>query len=633
MTAARKLKPPERLKLRGLHLVKSRDSRWHLDDEELTDEDRAKRVNDVANRLWNANRPRRDNYARYWGLYSNAPLYGLTPKRFNQRVLQSRRLSLNAVSSVCDAYVAKVTNQRPKVTFSCDGGTWEQHQRAETLERFNDGMLYEQDMYETGPQLELDTALFGTAVIFVAPIGRESETEITYRRDFPWSFFCDDIEAHGGDPRSFYRRIWIDRLQAMALYPDHAEEIATVETAHEDDEDPVDSDNMTDSVCLTWGWHLPSGVGVWGHDGEDTGDGMMCLTIGNILVAKEACTRYPFEFLYLARPINGVWGRGFAEQLQGIQFEIDTLLNMIRVAMKTGATLRYWIPTGANVNWNQLSTDVIGSGAYFDGPQPPIAVTPPAVAPEVYQHMDRLWQKAFEVPGISQLTAQSQKPAGLNSGKAMETYADIESERFQVAFHQYQHLYLRLARQTIALCREIADENPGFSVKSVGRKTMQVVKWADAAMDDDDFAMKEYATSAFASTPEARMQQIQDSLNSGSPLISPAEGRRLLNDPDLDAFDSLADASYDLAMDMISDILTKGVYLPPEDQMDLAEAKRLGQLSWLKATRQKAPQDRLDMLDDWVQQCIAKMPAPAPAPVAPLAPVVAPSPGMMQNAA
>jgi hypothetical protein len=651
--------------IKGLERLRNRDSRWYLplpgeddvddffvkgDDGEVTrtidqrgmDQMRATKINQCAGRLWELSRPRRDNYARYWGLYSNMPLPGLTPRKFNQRIaaMARGRLSLNACAAVSDSFTAKVTNQRPKVTFSANsagsenGDTWDLMQRAETLEKFNDGMLYENDFYETGAQLESDCPVFGTAVVIVAPEGETPEQTITYKRDWAFSFFCDDVEAYSGDPRCMYRREWMDRLVAMHLWPEFAEEIASATTDREDDsEDSVDDDGMTDTVCLTWAWHLPSGKGVWGHGGTDTGDGMMCLTIGNVLVDKQPCTRYPFEFLYIERPKNGVWGRGLVEQIQGIQYELDKIGRMIQEAMQF-SSLRFWIPSGANVNSLYL-TDIVASGIPYDGPEPPTAITPPAVAPEVYQREAFLYQKAFEITGVSQLTAQSQKPAGLNSGKALETYADIESERFSVAFRQYQHLFLRLARQTIALCRELADENPDFAIKSITHKTMSVVKWADAAMNDNDYAMKEYATSVFAETPEARLQQIQDSLNSGSPLITPAEGRMLTRDPDLEAFDSLKFASYNLAQGMISDILNGRPVRSPVSQMQLQDgpdgpgAITLGQLTWLRAygamtAGGKQPsaenQAKLDKLSAWVDQAIAQLPPPPPPPPPPAPP-------------
>jgi hypothetical protein len=244
----------------------------------------------------------------------------------------------------------------------------------------------------------------------------------------------------------------------------------------------------------------------------------------------------------------------------------------------------------------------------------------PAVAPEVYQQIDRIWEKMSETIGMGD-TAKGMAPPGINSDRQLQTTLDIESETFQVSYRLYQGLFTRLSRQRIALAREVADDNPDFMVKTITRGTMKAIKWIDANMDDDDFAIGEYATSAFALTPEAKMQQIQDSLNSGSPLISPEEGRRLLNDPDLDAFDALKDASYNLIQDQIGDILDEGKFNPPVPQMNLNSgpdsALTQGQFHLLEALRiDDAPQDRIAMLEDWIQQVVDLLPPP-PAPPAP----------------
>ena len=103
--------------IRGIDKLKARDARWYLPEFEAV---RAEKITAVANRLWDDNRARRDNYARYWGLYSNLPLPGLTPRRMNQRMhaLGRNKLSLNGIQSAADTYVSKITSQRPRVSFS-----------------------------------------------------------------------------------------------------------------------------------------------------------------------------------------------------------------------------------------------------------------------------------------------------------------------------------------------------------------------------------------------------------------------------------------------------------------------------------------------------------------------------------
>lgn len=632
--------PVSLLSAKALAALSQRDARWYLDDY-ADPKERAKRVKTVADWLWDEARPRREDYDRFWSMYYGYPFLSIAPRRMSHRATVGfkKKVSFNGVRSVCDWYVSKITNQTPRVTFSTDGGTWTTRVRAKRLERFNDGMLYERDMARRGCLLELDAAVVGTGVNIVLPKGDGEGAYIDYERDSARHYFCDDEEAYSGDPRCFYRRIWMDRLQAMAQWPEHALEIAQARRSSEasDRGDDGTGSIRTDTVCVTWAWHLPSGMGVWGREGTDTGDGMCCVVIDDILVCEEECTSYPFEFVYCQEPSHGVWGDGYVSRLMPLQFELDDLLAMVRIAMRT-ASVRFLVESNASVNSLSI-TGVPGSSIKYTGTAP-IPITPPAVAPEVYQHIDRIWAKMFEIPGSSQQGASGRPPPGINSDKQLQSTLDIETERLQVPYKLHQNFYLRLARQTIALARKMADENPNFMVKCVRGKVMKAVKWADADLDDDCFAMKEYATSAFALDPVAKMQQVQDSLNSGSPLVTPREGRRLLNDPDLDAFDALNDASYNLVMDQITDILEDGDYRPPVDKMDLNEALKLGQFSWLEAYRDGCPQERLDMLDDWIQQVSDLMPPPPPPanaplpgtpPMAPPAPPQAPQP--MQKAA
>ena len=615
--------------LKGVSDLKSRDARWYLP--EFADR-RGERVQQVAAHFWRESRPRRENYARYWSLYSNLPLPGLTPRKYSQRVagLAKGRLCLNACSSVVDAYVGMVTAQRPKVMFATSGADWDLQQRAKSLEKFNEGVLYENDFYEMTPLLEADVGILGTGIVKTYADSDGPDARIIHERLMPFYLFCDDEEAQAGDPRWLGERRYIDRLVAMATWPEFATEIATAAREAEDPDEGYGDDPQTDTVCVTEMFHIPSGRGRWGRGGRDTGDGMHCIVVGTTVVLEEDCQRFPYEMVYAQLPESGIWGRGFVEQIQGIQYEINVIMNMIRAAFRIAGSVRWITEASCMLNFLQVS-DIIGGRMTYTGPTAPQPLVPPAIGQEVYSHLDRLWQKAFEVPGISLLTATSKAPPDEESGKAKQLRLDTETERFQVAVHQYFNLPLRLARnQTIPLARELGEKNAAFSVKCITKRTMSVVKWADAHLCEDDYAIKLYPVSAFSDDPEARMQDVEDALNSASPLITPQEGRRLLNDPDLEEFESLADASYDLTMQMVTDILTRGKYQPPEPLMDLADAVKRAQMAYLKGRRAGAPEDRLQMLLEWMEQCKGLMPPP---PVAPPPPPGPPMPHPMMNGA
>ena len=108
-----------------------------------------------------------------------------------------------------------------------------------------------------------------------------------------------------------------------------------------------------------------------------------------------------------------------------------------------------------------------------------------------------------------------------------------------------------------------------------------------------------------------------------SGMISPQDGRRLLDLPDLEEYESYEDASYNVIMQSIGKIINDGDYQAPDKYMDLGDAIRRCQMAYLKARSNKVPEDRLGLLRRWMDQCNGLIPKPPPPPMPP-----PPGPGM-----
>jgi hypothetical protein len=57
--------------------------------------------------------------------------------------------------------------------------------------------------------------------------------------------------------------------------------------------------------------------------------------------------------------------------------------------------------------------------------------TPPFISDQFIAERAYLIETAYQIAGVSELSAQSEKPGGLDSGKALETMENIESNRFE----------------------------------------------------------------------------------------------------------------------------------------------------------------------------------------------------------
>jgi hypothetical protein len=195
------------------------------------------------------------------------------------------------------------------------------------------------------------------------------------------------------------------------------------------------------------------------------------------------------------------------------------------------------------------------------------------------------------------MTALGEKPPGLNSGKAIQTYADVTSTRFKPNYAEFQDWHWRVSQQTLHWAAEIANEHPDFEVRAPG-KMMEAVKWAEVHLRVDEYVLQLYPTNKLADEPAARLSQVQDMLNAG--MVTPEDGRRLLDMPDIEGLNSYEQASYDNTMEAGRRIIEEGDYFGPVPQMGLKEAIKRMQQIYLKARFDNVHEDRLNMLDRWI---------------------------------
>lgn len=565
------------------------------------DSPRHERVTAVFNRIASSTLWRREVMLRHERLYHNAPILGLgrSGTRTGQvDVFNTTKLAFNVVKSCCDAFISELCEDRPRVTVLTSGADWSLQQRAKMLEKFIDGQFYQAGVYDTLQRMALDSAIVGLGVGKVMTSGEGKKRRVAVERVLPWEMLIDEQESMYGAPRSMGQRKWIDRQVLISCYPEKELELRqTVSSSIEAHQYTYDT--VSDLLEVIECWHLPSS--------DKSKDGRHSIVVNNATLVDEPWSRDSFPFVFLLRqpvPI-GFWGIGLAEELTGIQLEMNVLLQKIQLSHKKLAA-GHWLVAG---NTTVKVDAEVASIMRYTGTKPE-AYVPMAVSPEIYSHLDRLYQRAYEITGISQLSAQGQKPAGLNSGLALTTYSDLKSKRFTVSFHLYQQLVLELARLVIEEAREIAESNPDYAVSSFDRMSSNRIRFLDADMEEHDAILQMFPTNSLAKEPAARQSQVQDLIN--SQMISPEDGRRLLNYPDLDEFERYEQASFNCVMRSIDRMLRDGEYDGPEPFMNLEDALKRVQFAYLDARQRGVEEDRLQLLRDYMEAVTSLLEAAAP---------------------
>ena len=261
----------------------------------------------------------------------------------------------------------------------------------------------------------------------------------------------------------------------------------------------------------------------------------------------------------------------------------------------------------------------------------PSAYVPQAMSSEVYQHMERLYQKAYEIAGVSELSATGKKPAGLESGVALRTYHDIETERFVSVGQRFEKSFMDAASWFFDLAREIVKESGSFPVRGIKGHALETTDFKDIELAQNDYILQAYPVSLLPSTPAGRLQAVTELIQNG--IISERSHIvRLLDFPDLESVTSLYDVLERDVEWRIQEIIDEGIYHAPEPVLDLAFAKERMTIAYLEAQQDDLDLDKINMMIQFIEECDALMQpevpdAPSAAPAMPGMPPAAGPPG------
>ena len=580
---------------------------WFSDDKELH-----QGVFSVTNAIVTHQQFHHSTFLKYARLYTNQEIIGFG-HQFHERTgnnLRSPitgRVTYNVVRSVIDTASSKIGKSRPRPLVLTSGGDFGLQQKAKKLSKYLEGAFDSAKTYEVGARIFVDACVFGTGVIKVFA----EDGKIVTQRVLPHEIIVDHAEGIYGEPRQIHQKRFISRDVLIDMFPDKADAIQAASSG-----DTIGNQNShsqdslaADQILVVESWHLPSG--------SDSRDGKHAITIKDETLFSEEYEKdhFPFVFFRWSPSLVGFFGTSVTEELVGIQLEINKLLRNIQKAQHLAAVPRVFVESGSQVVASHMTNETGGIVKYVG--TPPQIGPSPAMSQEVYVHLETLYNRAFEITGISQLSATSRKPSGLDSGVAIREAQDIESERFALVSQRYEEMYLEMASLIIDISRDLFEEFPNLKINVKGGKFIETIKWSEVDMEDDKFAMKTFPTSLLPTTPAGRLQKTQELLQAG--FIDRKQGLALLDFPDLEQVMNLENAALD-DINMIMDKITNdGKYIAPEPFMDLELALKISQSTYLRGKSQDLPESKLDLLRRFMEDVVSlKIQGTPPAPAQPI---------------
>lgn len=523
---------------------------------------------------------------RLYGNISIMGLNGLSYSRIVHRQSAIRdRLTYNVIQSAIDTVTAKIAKNRPKPLFLTSGADYRLQKKAKNLGKFVDGVFYENNAYHFGTETFRDSGIWGSGITHVF----EHNKRVKHESVIPHELYVDEVESARNDPRQMHRVKAIDRMVVCDAFPKSRRKIMDCTAATYDEVGGYQ--NLADVIIVRESWHLPSG--------ENAKDGRHCITLDNCVLGADEYNKdhFPFAFFHWNKKPIGFWGQSIVEELQNIQLEINKLLWVLQRSYNLAGSFKVLLANGSKIVKEHLTNDV-GAVINYTGTKPEYVV-PPIVPVEYYQHLEGLIQKAYRIVGVSEMSAASMKPAGLDSGKALREFNDIESDRFMTIGKNYENYYLDLAKLDIEVAKEIADEEGSYKVAGFQRNSTIEVDWKDVDLERDEYVMKVYPVSSLPTDPAGRLQTIQEYMQAG--LISPRTGRRLLDFPDLEQLEDLQNSAEEYLNECLDKIVNDGIYTKPEPYDDLDLSLELGLEYYARSKKSGVEEEKLSLVRQWIE--------------------------------
>jgi hypothetical protein len=317
-------------------------------------------------------------------------------------------LRYNVVQSTINTLHSKICKRKERVRFLTDGGSWEQQRASQKADRMIYGAFMDARVHEENMKQTLDSYWAGSGFVQVFHKIQNGKVRLCVKRVHPSEIVVSHEDSEDGSPNTLRRIKSVDAEKLIAAYPEHKDRIEHMQMSKSGSY--MSYDYASRQVLVAEAWHLPNADGTGGKH---------VLAIENQILAEEEYTENEYPIIkqdYLWAPI-GYYGIGVAEILQGHQREIDELLQYRQLCLKRGSNPRTYVEKSSKVDADQL-TNAPNAIVEYMGTMP-VQETRPPYADQLARDIEEIYQKAYMEVGVSQLSAASEKPAGLNSGKAL----------------------------------------------------------------------------------------------------------------------------------------------------------------------------------------------------------------------
>lgn len=478
--------------------------------------------------------------------------------------------NLNVIKSCIDTLSSKIAQSKVRPFFNCVNGSFKDIQTVKSAQQFFDQYYDAEDVNKKVSEAFRDACIFENGYIFIDVDTKKIDKAL------PWQVYERPSElSYGKVTRTYFER----KDYPITLLPSKVLNAI--------------KDKLGLAEYVTYGLYF------------DTVNKIKVYYVPEydfILEEPFEAERTPFIRIYYNCPVSGNTSNSVVDMLYTIQLEINTLMNKIKDASQLNIAMTYLIPKGSGLKTGQLNNrigNIIEYEPTSNMTGSPVTVsTPSFIDPQYMQLLNELIAKAYELVGISALSAQSKKPTGLNSGIALSTMEDVESERFETQLNQVIKSYVDIART----CLEVFPKDEDILPEVTTRMT---IKWGDIVEESKKMQIQFSSADALSKDPSQKLQQLIALAQAG--VIPQSRISQFMEIPDLQGGYSIANNAINAVMSIIQDCVNNDVFdIPEYIPLSLLEDEILNTQLSLRAANYEMNRESIAKLSTLYSMCIEK---------------------------
>lgn len=435
---------------------------------------------------------------------------------------QSMPTQLNVIKSIIDTLVSKIAQSNVRPYFNTINGSYTDMQAALQAQSYFDQLFDMENVNYSISEAFRDACIFDTGYVYI--------DNDHIKKAQPYNIYLDPRESSNNVK---YTKMYYERKNFPVIaVPDKVKSLIK---------------NKSIEYC-TYGVYINSNDHVKVH------------TVNNRVLLTEQYIPDVIPLVVIPySPLNyGNSSCSIVDTLYTIQTQIDLLEQKITEASTLSPANTIFLPEDNGIKPSMVDNRVGNIMTYRPvpgGSGAPVSVATPSFISEQYTALVNDYiNKSYELVGISQLSATGVKPTGVDSGIALSTLENVESDRFETQLKTVIRAYVDVAKIIIELKNK--DDNILPEANNIYN-----LKWNDIADSIKNMKIQFSAADSLSKDPSVKLQQLESLVQNG--IIPQNRVAQLMELPDIQTGYNLANNAVNAVYTVINDCLEKNNYSVP----------------------------------------------------------------------